>query len=157
MMAIEPGIESLRLLSGPEFATGSEVVVSMHEITDIMHRQRLDGSHALVITAPLDAEWLEEAKPGRVVRMDDGSAVTEWWVSRDGVSLGEGSELVNMACDPLHTILADVGMIEVTRDLFRITNLGGVGLSARNYIATFIVPFLEEHGIDCRPPCGGAD
>ena len=144
-----PGVGVLQVRSGPEFGGGT-LVAGINEVTDVRITERLDGLSELVIEAPDTAEWLEGLKARQVIRVSPpGLPVTEWMVAGRGRERAAGSgAATQVTADDLWALLADVGVLDVQEagGPSR-ANLGGVNINARNYLNTFLVPFLVRHGI----------
>lgn len=147
---IRMGVGRMRLLSAPEYDSSSVLVRSINELVSATIRYELDGTSELALEVPRNADWLDGVKPRRVIWIDlPTEGVSEWFISGMSEPRGEDATTIRIKCDPLHTILRDVGIMEdVTSGGLSYTNLGGVNLSAKNYLDTFVVPNLTRHGID---------
>lgn len=140
----------MEIRTGSEFDSGSTRLAFIDEFTSARIVEKLDGGHEFGIVAPAAAAWLAYATARRVIRVaPENVTVSEWLVARLSDGIGSGGAEVTVACDPIEAILSDVGMIEsVTSGGLTRTNLGGVNLSPRNYLATFVIPTLARFGID---------
>lgn len=143
-----PGISNLRLLSGPEFSPTSRLLASIHEVVDIAVQMKDNGTHEMLVTAPVGARWLSHVKARRVIWVRSEGVVTEWMVNRKSDSAG-GTEVV-IRCDPLHCILADYGVMEFvgTAGGMPFANLGGFNGTVENFLETYAIAALEDRGVD---------
>ena len=142
------------LRSLPEYAPGSQVLfpVTGLLIDDARIVEDTIQEGGISFSALRTEEWVEAAVPGTVVWFYARGTPKEFWLSsREDTYGADGSGIARFTADPLHTVLADVGIIELTTSggVTR-TNLGGPldGMSATNYFYTFIRPWLNENGID---------
>ena len=140
------------LRSRPEYAPGSRPLFPMTGLlvdARIMEDTLQQGG--ISFSALRSEEWVDAAVPGTVVWIDARGTPKEFWISTREDTYGtDGSGIVRFTADPLHTVLADVGIIELTTPggITR-TNLGGPldGMSVTNYWHTFIRPWLIQNGI----------
>ena len=140
------------LRSQPEYASGSRPLFPMTGLlvdARIMEDTLQQGG--ISFSALRSEEWVDAAVPGTVVWIDARGTPKEFWISTREDTYGtDGSGIVRFTADPLHTVLADVGIIELTTPggITR-TNLGGPldGMSVTNYWHTFIRPWLRQHEI----------
>ncbi len=141
------------LRSRPEYASGSKPLFPMTGLlvdARIMEDTLQQGG--ISFSALRSEEWVDAAVPGTVVWIDARGTPKEFWIStREDIYGTDGSGIVRFTADPLHTVLADVGIVELTTPggVTR-TNLGGPmdGMSVTNYWHTFIRPWLIQNGID---------
>lgn len=149
---IAPSIETLRLYTRPEFDPDTELLAQLTEVRRIDKRRKEDGSDELAVVTAAGAEWLEDAAMRRVIRLNAGGSVDEWMISR--IRDNMGATEVEVLCDPLHRILADLGGMEYLESAGGMPkqNLGGINGSISNFLTRFAIPSLEDRDVDWIVP-----
>lgn len=138
----------LMMLSAPLFAPFSVPIVALASVISVNMNQKEDGTHELTLTAPVGAAWLEEVKARRVIWVWIDGEVTEWMISRKVDQLGDPT--VTVFCDPLHRLLADLGIIEHVEEpgAVPVSNLRGRNGNPENYQYSYSLRHLERRGVD---------
>lgn len=143
----------LRIFEGPEFGAAGTDPKYPRKLTEIginpRVRYAIDGRDILTFSVPDTPDMRSLIVARKVVRLSaKDEQVSEWLVSRTTQAAGpDGSGMMQVECDPLRVVLADAGILEfIEQGQTAYANLGGLNGSARNYLATFVLPHLARRG-----------
>jgi hypothetical protein len=143
----------LRIYEGPEFGAAGTDQRYPQTLTELgvnpRVRYSLDGRDILTFSVPDTPQMQELIIARKVVRLTpQGEDTSEWLVSRTSQAAGpEGNGMMVVECEPVRMVLSDAGILEYIETGGQpFANLGGVNGSARNFLATFVVPHLTRRG-----------
>lgn len=137
----------IQLWSGPRWSQASVLLAVCDGILEASASLRLDQTHDLAMRVAPDAAWLQMVTPRCSLWMPDLLPEQPEWRLRSRTRTLAGDEAqswIGMAA-----YLGDLGPVTaMTPGGREISSLRGVNLSARNYVATWVIPHLRRRGVD---------